>query len=50
MLTSLAEFVISRVQPLASAKLVNILGGYGYSSSLASLERCIDSAVAGKVL
>ena len=33
-----------------SAKLVNILGGYGYRSSLASLERCIDSAVAGKVL
>jgi predicted aconitase len=33
-----------------SAKLVNILGGYGYRSSLASRERCIDSAVAGKVL
>jgi len=33
-----------------SAKLVNILGGYGYRSSLASLEHCIDSAVAGKVL
>jgi len=33
-----------------SAKLVNILGGYGYRSSLASLARCIDSAVAGKVL
>jgi len=33
-----------------SAKLVNILGGYGYGSSLASLEHCIDSAVAGRVL
>jgi predicted aconitase len=33
-----------------SAKLVNILGGYGYQSSLASLERCLASAVAGKVL
>jgi hypothetical protein len=33
-----------------SAKLVNILGGYGYQSSLASLDRCIDSAVAGRVL
>ena len=33
-----------------SAKLLNILGGYGYRSSLASLERCINSAVAGKVL
>src|SRR5215472_500611 len=33
-----------------SAKLVNILGGYGYRSSLASLERCVYSAVAGRVL
>ena len=33
-----------------SAKLVNILGGYGYRSTLASLERCLDSAVAGRVL
>jgi predicted aconitase len=33
-----------------SAKLVNILGGYGYRSSLASLDHCIDSAVAGRVL
>jgi predicted aconitase len=33
-----------------SAKLVNILGGYGYRSSLASLDRCLDSAVAGRVL
>ena len=33
-----------------SAKLVNILGGYGYKPTLASMERCIDSAVAGKVL
>ena len=33
-----------------SAKLVNILGGYGYKPTLASMERCVDSAVAGKVL
>jgi predicted aconitase len=33
-----------------SAKLVNVLGGYGYQSSLACLAHCIDSAVAGKVL
>ena len=33
-----------------SAKLVNIIGGYGYKPTLASMERCIDSAVAGKVL
>ena len=33
-----------------SAKLVNIIGGYGYRPSLASLERCIDSAVAGRIL
>jgi hypothetical protein len=33
-----------------SAKLVNIIGGYGYQPTLASLERCVDSAVAGRVL
>jgi len=33
-----------------SAKLVNILGGYGYRPSLGGLEHCIDSAVAGRVL
>src|SRR5579864_6136018 len=33
-----------------SAKLVNIIGGYGYRPTLLSLERCIDSAVAGRVL
>jgi predicted aconitase len=33
-----------------SAKLVNIIGGYGYRPTLASLARCIDSAVAGRVV
>jgi hypothetical protein len=33
-----------------SAKLVNIIGGYGYQPTLLSLERCIDSAVAGRVV
>jgi len=33
-----------------SAKLVNIIGGYGYRPTLASLERCIASAVAGRFL
>jgi len=33
-----------------SAKLVNIIGGYGYRPTLLSLERCIDSAVAGRVV
>ena len=33
-----------------SAKLVNIIGGYGYRPTLASLERCVGSAVAGRVL
>src|SRR5579871_5536921 len=32
-----------------SAKLVNIIGGYGYRPTLASRERCIDAAVAGRV-
>ncbi len=33
-----------------SAKLINILGGYGYEPMLASMERCVASAVAGRVL
>ncbi len=33
-----------------SAKLVNIIGGYGYEPVLAPMERCVDSAVAGRVL
>jgi len=33
-----------------SAKLVNIIAGYGYAPSLASMERCIDSAVAGRIV
>jgi predicted aconitase len=33
-----------------SAKLVNIIGGYGYQPTLASMERCIDSAVAGRIV
>lgn len=32
-----------------SAKIVNILGGYGYSPALASMEDCIASAVAGEI-
>ncbi len=33
-----------------SAKLVNIIGGYGYQPVLASMERCVDSAVTGRVV
>lgn len=33
-----------------STKIVNILGGYGYKPLLASMEDCIDSAIAGKLL
>ena len=33
-----------------SAKLVNIIGGYGYQPTLLSLERCVASAVAGWVV
>jgi predicted aconitase len=31
-----------------SAKLTNIIGGYGYRPSLMSLERCVEAAVAGR--
>jgi hypothetical protein len=33
-----------------SAKLVNIIAGYGYEPTLASMERCIDSAVRGTIV
>src|SRR5579885_405608 len=32
-----------------SAKLVNIIAGYGYRPTLASLERCVEAAVAGRL-
>ena len=33
-----------------SAKLVNIIGGYGYEPVLANMERCVASAVAGRIV
>jgi len=33
-----------------SAKIVNILGGYGYQPALASMATCVDSAVAGEIV
>jgi predicted aconitase len=33
-----------------SAKLVNIIGGYGYKPALASMERCVESAVRGRIV
>ena len=32
-----------------SAKLVNILGGYGYVPMLASMERCVEAAATGRL-
>ena len=32
-----------------SAKICNILGGYGYQPLLASMERCVEAAVKGAV-
>lgn len=32
-----------------SAKLVNILGGYGYEPVLATMEQCVESAVQGRI-
>ena len=32
-----------------SAKMVNILGGYGYVPLLASMERCVEAAVTGRL-
>jgi len=33
-----------------SAKLVNIIGGYGYTPVLGTMEQCVESAVAGRVV
>ena len=33
-----------------SAKLVNIIAGYGYQPTLASMAHCVDSAVAGRIV
>ncbi len=33
-----------------STKIVNILGGYGYKPALASMQECVDAAVAGEIL
>lgn len=33
-----------------SAKIVNILGGYGYEPVLASMERCVESACMGRII
>ena len=33
-----------------SAKLTNIIGGYGYDPVLADMERCVESAVAGRIV
>jgi predicted aconitase len=33
-----------------SAKLVNIIGGYGYQPTLASTQHCIDCAISGRVV
>jgi predicted aconitase len=33
-----------------SAKIVNILGGYGYKPALASMEECVASAIEGVIL
>jgi predicted aconitase len=33
-----------------SAKLVNIIGGYGYKPALATMKSCVESAVAGEIV
>ena len=33
-----------------SAKIVNIISGYGYQPALASMEECISSAIAGEIV
>ena len=33
-----------------SAKISNILGGYGYETILSTMEKCVDSACQGKIV
>ncbi len=33
----------------SSAKLVNILGGYGYRPALLSMQECVDAACSGRI-
>ena len=33
-----------------SAKLVNIIGGYGYKPTLGTMERCVESAIRGSIV
>jgi hypothetical protein len=33
-----------------SAKLVNIIAGYGYEPRLAPMERCVEAAIAGRIM
>jgi predicted aconitase len=33
-----------------SAKLVNIIAGYGYEPVLGPMERCVEAAVAGRIV
>ncbi|HUE65193.1 MAG TPA: aconitase X catalytic domain-containing protein [Rhizomicrobium sp.] len=33
-----------------SAKLINIIGGYGYLPTLATMERCVTSAIQGRIV
>ena len=33
-----------------SAKLINIIGGYGYLPTLGTTERCVESAIQGKIV
>jgi predicted aconitase len=33
-----------------SAKLVNIIAGYGYEPALAPMQRCVEAAVAGRIM
>jgi predicted aconitase len=33
-----------------SAKLINIIGGYGYKPTLGTMEHCVESAVAGRIV
>jgi predicted aconitase len=46
----LAETNGSRTLMTNSAKLVNIIAGYGYEPALAPMARCVEAAIAGRIV
>ena len=47
---SMAKVFASDMAMKVTTDAVQILGGYGYAPALASMEECVDAAVAGEIV